>query len=171
MHNKEENQRQPRQKTPEQALLSLCATCSKMERCVSDARRSLYRWEIAPTEQANIIEKLIDEGFIDERRYAATYVRTKVSGGRWGINKIISVLRAKQISEDIIRESMANNADKGSLFRRLEEQLVRKAEKERPKAKNGYDLRVRLFRFAASRGFMSNEINDILNKILKDDAI
>ena len=166
----ENGQRRTGQKTPEQALVSLCAVCSKMERCVSDAKRLLYRWGIAPADQAAILEKLTAEGFVDERRYAGAYVRDKVSAGRWGMNKIISGLRAKQIPEEIIKESVAAHAG-ATLTRKLGEELARKAEKERSKAKSAYDLRVKLFRFAASRGFMPDEINEILNKILTDEVI
>lgn len=156
-----------REKTPEQALRSLCMTCSRMERCVSDARRSLARWNIPPEEQQKIIARLVAEKFIDERRYADAYVREKVSAGRWGLGKIIFGLRSKQIPEDIIRCAVAEHADADVINGKLEEELSRRIGKEKGKAKDGYDLRARLFRFAASRGYGYEEINGLLDKLLR----
>ena len=39
-----------RTKTPEQALRALMNVCAKSERAISDVRRSLTRWGVAPEE-------------------------------------------------------------------------------------------------------------------------
>ena len=162
-------QSKPREKTPAQAFLSLSATCSKMERCRSDARRLLYRWNISPSYQEKIIEKLVAGRFIDEQRYADAYVREKTAAGRWGPAKIIAGLRAKQIPEDIIRNAVESHGDQNATLGKLEKELRRRMQKESEKADSGYQLRVKLFRFAASRGFGFDRINDILDRLMKDE--
>ena len=162
-----EGERKKKTKSVDAAYLSLCMTCSKMERCGSDARRSLYRWEVPPGEHQKIIDKLKAEKFIDEQRYADAYVREKVAAGRWGLNKITFGLKTKQIPDDMIQNALEQYADAGRMVKKLEEELKRRITKEQVKAKDDYDLRIRLFRFAASRGYGFDQINDILDRILK----
>lgn len=154
-------------KTAKQALASLERTCSKMERAVSDARRSLYRWGITESdEQDAIIAKLIKDGFINERRYASAYVRDKLIGGRWGVAKIRAGLRAKSIDRELIEEAIENNTDKKEIKRKLTQNIRRHWEREHEKAASTYALRVKLFRRAASQGFDIEMINEIIEGIL-----
>ena len=46
--------------------------CSKREICVFDARKKLNSWGIDETDE--IIQTLIKDSFIDEKRYALAYV-------------------------------------------------------------------------------------------------
>lgn len=157
-------------KTTEQALETMQWLCSKMERCRSDARRSLYRWGI--TEKATqeaIIDKLIRDKFIDEQRYAGAFVREKVSQGRWGASKIRYALRAKGIESETIEQAIDENIDTERMDENLEHDLRRKMEAETRKGTTGYDLRAKLFRRAASRGHDFDDINTILDIILKDE--
>ncbi len=156
-------------KTPEQALSTLEWLCSKMERSASDARRSLYRWGITECRMQDcIIEKLRTDGFIDHRRYAGAYVRDKMIGGRWGEAKIRAGLRAKAIESYIIDEAIEQNFEKENADTKLETNLRRQYEKEKPKAENNYKLRAKLFRRAASQGFDIDTINAILERIFNE---
>ena len=66
-------------KSVEQALQALMASCARSERCISDVRRSLYRWRMEAADCETIIARLVKERFVDERRYAAAYVREKMN--------------------------------------------------------------------------------------------
>ena len=88
-----------RTKTPEQALRALMNVCAKSERAISDVRRSLTRWGVAPEQHQPIIDRLVRERFIDEVRYAEAYVREKLNLSRWGVRKIRAALKAKRIPE------------------------------------------------------------------------
>ncbi|MFI3299403.1 MAG: RecX family transcriptional regulator [Rikenellaceae bacterium] len=157
-------------KTPEKALETLEWLCSKMERCVQDARRSLYRWGVVDRAvQDSIIEKLTRDGFIDERRYAAAYVRDKVLSGRWGESKIRYGLRAKGILEAVVESAIAENLDKASQSDKLYNAIYSHYQKEKGKTVDSYSLRAKLFRRAASRGFELDEINSTINKVIKDE--
>ena len=91
-----------RTKTPEQALRALMNVCAKSERAISDVRRSLTRWGVAPEQHQPIIDRLVRERFIDEARYAEAYVREKLNLSRWGVRKIRAALKAKRIPEQTI---------------------------------------------------------------------
>ena len=114
-----------RTKTPEQALRMLMYRCAKSEVAVSDARRSLVRWGVAEADRQRIVDTLLRERFIDERRYAEAYVREKTGLSRWGVYKIRAALRAKQIPEMLIEEAL-RQVDPQFMRGKLEEQLRRK---------------------------------------------
>lgn len=156
-------------KSPEQALAALERTCARMERAISDVRRSLYRWGITATdEQDVIIARLIANGFVDQRRYASAYVRDKMIGGRWGVAKIRAALRAKGIERELIDEAIEQNIDGRQIKQRLEANIRKHYERERDRATSTYALRVKLFRRAASQGFEIEMINDIIDRLLDD---
>lgn len=158
-------------KTPEQALETLQFICAKMERCPFDVRRSLWRWGVDKEHYQSIIEKLETDKYVDQRRYAAAFVREKLSAGRWGESKIIAGLRAKAIDRDVIEDIVAELLQETNFEDRLESQLRARLEQERAKAKSEYDLRARLFRLGASRGYDFEQINRVLDKLLKDNYL
>ncbi|MEG2728514.1 MAG: regulatory protein RecX [Mucinivorans sp.] len=157
-------------KTPEKALEVAQWLCSKMERTTQDIRRSLYRWGVRDNaEQNKIIDSLVRDKFIDHERYASSYVRDKLSAGRWGVSKIVFTLKQKEIEDNIIAQATQDNVDKNEMIEKLAISIKKWFIVEQPKAKNSFDLRQRIFRRAASRGFEIDDINSIINKIIHDE--
>ncbi len=162
--------KKPKTKTPEQAHQTMEWLCSKMERSVSDARRSLYKWGVTSREeQDKIISKLIKDGFINETRYAECYVRDKLIAGKWGVAKIRAGLMAKSIPSDIITQALESEVDKGRMDDKLYQRLQKLYESLKPKTDNRYELKAKLFRRAASQGFDIETINSMIERILKED--
>lgn len=158
------NDRTPRTKTPEQALQLLMTRCAKAELCLSDARRSLYRWGIEPERQQAVLDALVKQRFIDESRFAAAYVREKARLNRWGIHKIRTGLRTKQIPEPVIAEALAQ-LEEMNMSGKLEEILKRKL--RTTKAKNAYELRGKLLRYGTSQGFDYSEVADAVERLVE----
>lgn len=155
-------------KTPEQALESLRLSCARAERAPSDVRRSLLRWRMAPEDCEAIIESLIRDRYLDEERYAAAYVRDKLSTGGWGRIKIEQGLRAKFISREAITQALEQIQDQQQ-DDQLEELLRRRYDRERPRAENSYALIAKLIRWAMGRGYGYDQIRNKLNRITKED--
>ncbi len=140
-----------------------------MERCVFDARRSLTKWGVTQrNEQDKIIDKLIENRFIDENRYAAAYVRDKIITGRWGTGRIKLGLLQKQIPADIIDTTIAENIVPEEQTDQLYRMLERLYAKEKDKHDTPYKLRAKLFNRAAYRGYEIETINTTINQIIKD---
>lgn len=152
-------------KTPESALRSLMDRCAKCETATGDALRTLARWGIEPTEQQCILQKLIEEGYIDNRRYAAAFVREKMNLSRWGRYKIEAALRMKRVDKEAIAEAMTQ-VEPDALQAKLEDQLRRKLRSV--KAKNAYDLRGKLLRFGTSLGFDYSAVCEAIERITPD---
>ena len=140
-------------------LNKLANYCSRAERCISDVRRKLEAWEIAPKEQDKIILRLQQEKFLDESRYCRAFVNDKSKYAHWGAYKIKYALKKKQIPDELIRESMENldPEENRERLRRLIEQ-----KRKTVKGRNEFEIVQKLIRFALGRGFALEEVERIL---------
>ncbi len=154
-----------REKTPEQALRSLMNLCVKAERSEFDVRRLLERWGIAAEERQRIVDALVRERFVDNRRYAEAYVREKVRFSGWGRFKIRAALRAKRIDESIIEEALGQ-VDGASMREKLEHRLQMKM--ARTKARDEYDLRGKLIRYGTGLGFDTDTVLEVVEDLLAE---
>jgi len=141
--------------TYEQALHRLAAYCSRGERCIYDLRQKMIRWEISFENQNKIINYLQKEKFLDEKRFCKAYVNDKFKYSRWGAYKIKYELKKKQIPEEIIKEAL-QNIDSEENRKQLSQLL--KAKLKTVKGKNEYEIKQKLIRFAAGRGFSLEDI-------------
>ena len=134
--------------------------CSLSEHCIQKVREKLVQWE-APKELIQpIIDKLVEEDYINEERFARAFVKDKFRFNHWGRIKITTHLRVLSISSDIIAIAIGE-IDEDEYAEILDETV----EKKRKTIKKGTDLEVRakLLRHALSRGFEYEIIASKLN--------
>jgi len=147
--------------TYEQALHRLAAYCSRAERCSWDICRKMDEWEIPSEQQSKIIQHLQKENFLNEERYCKAFVNDKSRYNRWGIHKIRFELRKKQLPEPLISKALKNiNPEEN--HERL--RLLIEQKKKSVKGKNEWEIRQKLLRFAAGRGFSQEETERALGK-------
>lgn len=140
----------------------VAAICARQEQCVSMVHDKLKKWEIEEADSLKIIERLVEEKFIDEKRYAGFYVRDKARFNKWGKTKIIWQLRRKGISPELINEALESipmNEYKDNLLTLLRQK------KRQLKVDDSYKRKASLMRFAASRGFDFDEIKRALDVV------
>ena len=160
---------QPRErktKTAQQALQSLMRLAARSEKSTGDALRLMRTWEVAEGARQSVLQKLIDQRFIDDRRYAEAYTREKSSLAGWGKRKIALQLRQKGVSRDIVDEVLASlNTDEQS--ERLADKLRRKMRST--KATSQYELRGKLLRYALSLGYDYDMATSAIDGIISDE--
>ena len=157
-----------RQLTPAEALAKAEDLCAASEQCEFDIRTKLARWGIRRADADTIIDTLIDGKFIDDTRYAASYVRDKLNHARWGCRKIMAGLAAKRISRRVASDAIDAEFDEDRYCDTLLRLITAKARgMERPLSR---DDRMRLARFAVSRGFETNLIVEAIRVIASSDA-
>lgn len=61
---------------------------------------------VPPAEQQRIIDRLQDEGFINEERYCRAFVNDKLRFNRWGRVKIRAALYEKQLPREYIAQAI-----------------------------------------------------------------
>ena len=148
--------------TYEQALHRLAAFCSRGEKCIYDIRQNMKRWELPVNEQEKIIHYLQKEKFLDEKRFCRAFVNDKIKYNQWGIHKIKYELKRKQIDDRIIREVL-QTIDWKESEKQLHLLLTNKL--KTIKAKNDYEMKQKLIRFAVGRGFALEEIECICQQL------
>jgi len=148
--------------TEQQILSKLTAACSRAEHCKEDMRKRMSRWEIPEDVQEKILEYLVREQYIDEERYARSFIRIKKEYNHWGIKKIEQALYIKRIPkniyEPILKEFCSND------FHDILKSLLQN-KKRSVKASNDYEMRNKLIRFAMQRGFTYDQISEVIDKI------
>lgn len=159
-------ERKPKERKPKtaaQALESLMRLAARSEKSSGDVLRLLQQWGVPESERGGVLDKLIKNRFIDDRRYAGAYVREKSRLSGWGWRKISMQLRAKGVSQDIIKEALLE-IDADDMQRTLQEKLRRKLNSV--KASSDYELRGKLFRYALSQGFDYAEISEAVATVV-----
>ena len=145
----------------EQGLQRAAGLCCQSEHCVADITEKLLRWGVSREDSDRIIDRLIDEKYIDEPRYALAYVRDKVRFSHWGRVKIKSMLRMLRISEQDISNAF-DSFDEDEYLGVLEG-VIESKRKTLPEAES-YASRVKLIRFALQRGFEMHEIAKFISE-------
>ena len=157
-----------RNKTADETLTSLMRLCARAERSSGDALRLMQNWGVNKNEQQKVLQRLIKERFIDDRRYAETFIREKCNLSAWGRYKIQSALKRKGIASDIIAEALAklNPTDNK---KRLQDRLQTKI--KHIKYDTEYQLKTKLIRYALSLGFEMDEVMDSVNEVMRNNNI
>lgn len=158
--------REPKSKTPEQALQSLMRMCARSERSSGDALRLMKRWGIADDAARKVLSRLQSERFIDDSRYAEAFVRDKLNLSGWGAFKIKSALRAKGVSKEIVEEVVSPMLEQTDMAERLEEIMRRRM--RTLKYSSAYEAKTKLIRFAAGRGYDLDEAIECASKIVEE---
>jgi regulatory protein len=145
------------------ALRKAMDLCANREFCCSEMLDKLQSWGIHGIDNANIIDLLLSENFINEARYSQAFVKDKFNFNKWGKVKIAAHLRAKSIPGDIIKKSL-DTLD-NVLYTKTLTDLI-SSHRRSVKAKNQYDLKAKLLRYGLSKGYESSLLYDILNDIV-----
>lgn len=149
-----------RQLSPQEAYDRLADRAAMAELCSADVIKKLRDWSIAADVAGKILNRLTKERFVDDRRFAALYVRDRLNNARWGLIKIRANMRLKRLSGEIIEEAIDAEFSEEQYFSNLAAAL-------RSKARNLSEPltaadRAKLIRFAAGRGYEPELILDMI---------
>lgn len=76
--------------------------CAYQERCYKEVEEKLYSFAATSAEKEEILTYLIENNFINEERFAQSFVRGKHNYKFWGKNRIVNELKFRNISSKII---------------------------------------------------------------------
>ena len=81
--------------------------CARQEMCSADVRRKALRSFEGDADRADaLVRSLVENGYVDDARYAAAFAREKSRLTGWGPVKITFQLRGKGLSEEAIRQAL-----------------------------------------------------------------
>ena len=137
--------------------------CSRREYCVEDIRQKALKaldGDAALAEE--VVETLVKEKYVDDLRYASAFARDKSSIQGWGEVKIRYMLSSKKISREVIDQAL-DEIDTERASSKLQKLLETKYRSLREDPQ----CRLKLLRFALGRGYSYDEVNDLVNQLLK----
>lgn len=165
--------------------------CSRREYCSSDIRGKIMASlaKSCPDIPENEIESmaagamsvLIADKYVDDSRYAAAYARDKSSISGWGPLKIRRALALKGLGRETIEEALAA-ADTEAASARMEKVLGTKLRslisagnnyRQKPKPETEgksaeFAIRMKMLRFAASRGYGYEEAAPVIERLMSE---
>lgn len=123
------------------------AYCARAEHCAADVRRKLFEWGANADLFDEIVEKLYSNDFLNDTRFCHAYVHDKVEYQSWGRLKIQAGLRALQLPEKIIGQSLME-IDEACYMKNLRNLIQQ----------HRSDTEDKRLRFLLQRGFTYEEI-------------
>jgi len=132
--------------------------CSRREYCRKDMFDKAVSWGCTPAEAHAVVDFLVEQKFVDDRRYTEAFVKDKLRFNKWGRVKIAYMLRTQNIDNNIIRDVLSE-IDETEYKTILTAELQKKGKTLRG---NAFEIRGKLFRFAISRGFEPEFINEVM---------
>jgi regulatory protein len=137
--------------------------CAYQERCHKEVEQKLYDLNMIPAAKEKILLHLMQHNFLNEERYAKSFVRGKFSIKKWGKIKITNELKFRNISIFNIQSALKeiNSED-------YQKTLLALAKKKLPliKESNHYKKRNKLSTFLISKGYESQLVFEIVKTLI-----
>jgi len=150
--------------TVDEATRLLESYCAYQERCHKEVERKLYDLKMIPEAKEHIILHLMQHNFLNEERYAKSFVRGKFSIKKWGRIKITNELKFKNISAYNIKTAM-KEIDEAAYLNNLNAIAEKKAPLiEEP---NTFKKRNKLATFLISKGYESNLVFEVVKSLIQ----
>ncbi|MCF6333701.1 MAG: RecX family transcriptional regulator [Draconibacterium sp.] len=146
-----------------QAYTKMAHLCSRSEQCSADIRKKITVFGLENEAADKLIEKLLEENYINDERYVKAYVADKFKFNKWGKVKMRHYLRMKGLPEDIIRNGLDEiNEEKYKAV--LIKTMKDKAKTVKEKTK--FEKMGQVIRFAQTRGFEPEIIHRYINSAI-----
>lgn len=149
---------------PQKVADRMRGLCSRREYCRQDImKKVLAALDGDADEAGRIMDRLVEEKYIDDLRYASAFARDKSSIAGWGATKIRYMLAAKGIDRETIAAAL-QEVDESKASDRLEKLLSAKVRS----LKDDPQCRMKLLRFALGRGYQYDEAAEVIDRLLNE---
>lgn len=139
------------------ALKKILHYCDYQDRCKKEIFAKLNTFELVDDDRNFIVDFLNDEGYINDERYCRSYVKSKLSLKKWGVNKIKISLISKGVDRDII-DTVVSEIDQDS----YKEELIKLLENKKINESDPYKRKAKLIRYAVSKGYSLSMVMEVL---------
>lgn len=146
------------------ALEVLKKYCAYQDRCHKEVRDKLISMKVYRDWQDEIIVLLMDEGYLDEMRYAESFVGGKFRMKRWGKNKITQQLKFKEVSSYCIKKAIASQIPDDEYLIAIETSLEKKNRSIR--IDNDYKRKQKLIQYGMQQGYEMHLITQTVEEII-----
>jgi len=148
-----------------EAILKIESWCAYQDRCTFEVQQKLTSWNIPNDQQAEIIQQLQNNRFLDDKRFVESFISGKFKIKRWGKIKIKHHLIQKRIDKIAIQEGLkAIDLDN---YLDTMKHLAQKKFLEKKTKEDYWAIRRRVSAFLASKGYESDLIHDVVTEVVK----
>ena len=137
--------------------------CSRRECCRKEMFDKAVSWGCSPVDARDVVDFLVEQKFIDERRYTEAFVKDKLRFNKWGRVKIAYMLRLQNIDRNMIMDVLSE-IDETEYNKILTAELQKKFKKNLQC--NAFEIKGKMFRFATGRGFEHEIVNEAISKFV-----
>ena len=128
--------------------------CEYQDRCEAEVRRKMAQLLVPAEERDSLMEQLKEERYVDDERFAESFIRGKVNQKRWGRVKIKVELQQRGISATVISKMMSEMDE--TKYEENLRYLVGKWRSENPGGERG-----KMVRHLMGKGYTADEIFSI----------
>lgn len=138
--------------------------CAYQDRCRFEVIQKMRRLMIPEKYHNSLIIRLEQHQFIDEKRYAMVFARSKFNLKAWGPERIRIELQQRKIDPETINDALAqlNIEDKLEKLKGLLIKYQRSV-----KAANALQKKNKILRFGMSKGYTYSDVGMILKELEK----
>jgi len=147
---------------PDWVLSKMKQYCAFQERSMFDVKTKLKTFHLQEDIYEQIIIELKKEDFLNEERFAKSFANGKLRINKWGRNKIYAAMQQKRVPELFILEGI-NSIDEDEYISVLKNVILKKSQELNES--DSYKRNKKLAKFAASKGFESNVIWEVLGNL------
>jgi len=137
--------------------------CNYQERCQKEVRNKLYENGADQDEVGQLTAELIEEGLLDEERYARAFARGRFRIKNWGRRKIVYELKQDQISEYCIRKAMTEIDEEEYMI--TLNRLAQKKIDELKRENNHFTRKAKLRNYLTQKGYEADLIQGIISSL------
>ena len=149
--------------TVDEAQRALEQYCAYQERCHKEVKAKLKELRMIPEAMDKIIVALIENNYLNEERFAKTFVRGKFRIKKWGKNRLVKELKFRDISKYAIDAALKEIDDTEYLL--ALDELTKKRIRQ-VKDTNIYRRKKKVADYLLYRGWESHLIYEKLNAYL-----
>ncbi|HTB30925.1 MAG TPA: regulatory protein RecX [Bacteroidia bacterium] len=157
----------------EALLLRVRKYCALRERSIKEVNKKLLELGAMEDKAQLMIEKLKEEGFLNEKRYVSAYTRGKFRNKKWGKKKIEMELKRQGINKEMLEKGLGE-IETTDYVQTLDALLLKKWKQIKAKTPkdtfSDNDLFTpamqKLINYAMQKGFEYDVIIDRVKKIL-----
>ena len=136
--------------------------CAIQERCSTDILTKMKSWRITNKNQNKILNILIQEDFINDKRYSKSFCRGKFRIKKWGKLKIMNELKRKNINPTTITSSL-NEINDIDYIKELDTQFNKK--KQSINSLKFYDKKKKIAIYLIGKGYESHLVWEKLREL------
>ena len=149
----------------QEAIFKMESWCAYQDRCTFEVEQKLASWNISAENQETIIQHLILNRFLDNKRFVESYVSGKFKIKRWGRIKIKYHLTQKRIDKIAIQEGL-KLIDMDVYFETMKH-LAQKKFLEKKSKDDFWSIKRRVSAYLTSKGYESDLIQEVVSEVVR----